>query len=137
MLSYITLALLIVNFIVLVTVYTKGKSRGEEGANQQLEQKILDIERRITHELSELKMTIGQVQLKLKLKEKGLTTNKRAENPPEPSHKTVELQVSKDNYTKEILKLKERGLTGEQIARKLKMEYEEVSYILEFAARNT
>ncbi|PFP30799.1 hypothetical protein COJ96_02215 [Bacillus sp. AFS073361] len=141
--NYLNEILLGLNLIGVLYLVARGSSRRDIVSQREFYRSIVENNKKISPEIAELKRTIdefkGTVQeyhtffQQVREQQWGMEkpVDERSVQSRTISNNGQKLLVQ-DRY-KEIFELREQGLSVEQIARKLEKEYDEVSFIIQFA----
>ncbi|MDQ0199575.1 DUF6115 domain-containing protein [Neobacillus ginsengisoli] len=137
MLNYLNATLLGLNLLGVVILVVRGTFERKNSFGQELQLKIIDDQKKLSREMTVLKRTIEDYQT-IFLQE---SERQRAERQVfEASVQTVtnskrEQELFLNDRYKEIFDLQKKGLSAEQIAKKLEKGCGEISFILQLAAK--
>lgn len=137
MLNYLNATLLGLNLLGVVILVVRGTFERKNSFGQELQLKIIDEQKKLSREMTVLKQTIEDYQT-IFLQE---SERQRAERQVfEASVQTVtkskrEQELFLNDRYKDIFDLQKKGLSAEQIAKKLEKGCGEISFILQLAAK--
>lgn len=133
--NYLIEMLLGLNLVAVVYLIVIGSFGRENASQQDMQQIILGKQKNLVREINELKGTMEHYQLLVHKESEKWTAERQAmESPVQATTKSKNQQnlLLNDRY-KEIFDLHARGLSVDEIAKKLEKGCGEVTFILELA----
>jgi DNA-binding NarL/FixJ family response regulator len=136
-LTILNITLLVLNLLGVVFLIVKSSSQKKSPSQQGYYQKILENQKILSREMTELKMAMEHHHTLIKQEYEQLQAERQAftasVQTKAQSNNGQNLLLN-DRY-KEIFELQEQGLSAEQIAAKLEKGFGEVDFILQLAAQ--